>query len=117
MQLTTIRLATVLVAAVILAACAAPDADAPAEDAGAGPPETGVGTPNIVLILADDLGYADIGIYGSEVISTPNIDALAASGVLFKAGYVSHPVCSPSRAGLITGRWTLSAALPTLQVL
>ena len=93
----TIRLTTVLAAAAILAGCAAPDADAPAEDAGAGPP-------NIVLILADDLGYADIGIYGSEIISTPHIDALAASGVLFTAGYVSHPVCSPSRAGLITGR-------------
>ena len=63
------------------------------------------GPPNIVLILADDLGYADIGIYGSEIISTPHIDALAASGVLFTDGYVSHPVCSPSRAGLVTGRY------------
>ena len=85
--------------ALVFLACAAPDADAPVADAGAGPP------PNIVLILADDLGYADIGIYGSEVISTPNIDALAASGVRFTAGYVSHPVCSPSRAGLMTGRY------------
>ena len=85
--------------ALVFLACTAPDADAPVADAGAGPP------PNIVLILADDLGYADIGIYGSEVISTPNIDALAASGVRFTAGYVSHPVCSPSRAGLMTGRY------------
>ena len=85
--------------ALVFLACAAPDADAPVVEAGAGPP------PNIVLILADDLGYADIGIYGSEVISTPNIDALAASGVRFTAGYVSHPVCSPSRAGLMTGRY------------
>ena len=96
MQLTTTRLAAALAAASILAGCEAPDADAPAA---AGSP------PNIVLILADDLGYADIGIYGSEVISTPNIDALAASGVRFTAGYVSHPVCSPSRAGLMTGRY------------
>ena len=85
--------------ALVLLACAAPEADAPTAEAEAGPP------PNIVLILADDLGYADIGIYGSEVISTPNIDALAASGVRFTAGYVSHPVCSPSRAGLMTGRY------------
>jgi arylsulfatase A-like enzyme len=60
--------------------------------------------PNIVLILADDLGSADLGIYGSTVIRTPNVDALAGSGVRFTQGYVSHPVCSPSRAGLLTGR-------------
>ena len=61
--------------------------------------------PNIVLILGDDLGYGDIGVYGSKTIKTPNIDALAAGGVRFTQGYVSHPVCSPSRAGLITGRY------------
>lgn len=60
--------------------------------------------PNIVLILADDLGYGDVGIYGSKIIETPAIDALARRGVRFTEGYVSHPVCSPSRAGLITGR-------------
>ena len=61
--------------------------------------------PNIVLILADDLGSADVGIYGSKVIKTPNVDALAGTGVRFTEGYVSHPVCSPSRAGLLTGRY------------
>ena len=61
--------------------------------------------PNIVFIFADDLGYGDTGIYGSDVIQTPNIDALARDGVRFTQGYVSHPVCSPSRAGLITGRY------------
>ncbi|MEM7079198.1 MAG: sulfatase-like hydrolase/transferase [Pseudomonadota bacterium] len=61
--------------------------------------------PNIVLILADDLGIGDVGVYGGEVIATPNIDALAARGVQFEAGYVTHPVCSPSRAGLLTGRY------------
>ncbi|MCC7267228.1 MAG: sulfatase-like hydrolase/transferase [Caulobacteraceae bacterium] len=59
----------------------------------------------MIVILADDLGYGDVGAYGSKVIRTPNIDALAASGVRFTDAYVSHPVCSPSRAGLLTGRY------------
>ena len=59
--------------------------------------------PNIVLILADDLGYGDLGIYGSKQIKTPNIDKLAKTGARFTQGYVSSSVCSPSRAGLITG--------------
>ena len=60
--------------------------------------------PNIVLILADDLGYGDLGITGSKQIKTPNIDALAASGVFCNTGYVTSAVSSPSRAGLMTGR-------------
>src|SRR5688572_8945864 len=62
--------------------------------------------PNIVYIVADDLGYADIGAQGlSKDVKTPNIDAIAAAGVRFTNGYVSCPVCSPTRAGLITGRY------------
>ena len=61
--------------------------------------------PNIVFIFADDLGIGDTGVYGSAVIETPHIDALAAEGVRFTQAYVSHPVCSPSRAGLLTGRY------------
>ena len=60
--------------------------------------------PNFVLILADDLGYGDLGITGSKQIHTPNIDKLAEGGVLFSNAYVSGPVCSPSRAGILTGR-------------
>lgn len=61
--------------------------------------------PNILVILADDLGYGDIGVHGGKEVPTPNIDALAASGARCTSGYVSAPLCSPSRAGLITGRY------------
>ncbi len=61
--------------------------------------------PNVIVILADDLGYGDTSVYGSKIIRTPNIDALAASGTRFTAGYVTNPVCAPSRAGLMTGRY------------
>src|SRR5215216_2993520 len=61
--------------------------------------------PNIVVIVADDMGYADIGIHGSKDIPTPNIDALAKGGVRFTNAYVSGPYCSPTRAGLMTGRY------------
>jgi arylsulfatase A-like enzyme len=60
--------------------------------------------PNFVLIVADDLGYADLSLNGSKQISTPNIDRLASEGVNFTKGYVSSPVCAPSRAGLMTGK-------------
>src|SRR5688500_7923965 len=61
--------------------------------------------PNIVVIVADDMGYADIGIHGSKDIPTPNIDALAVDGIRFTNAYVSGPYCSPTRAGLMTGRY------------
>jgi arylsulfatase A-like enzyme len=61
--------------------------------------------PNILLILSDDQGYADLGFQGSKDISTPNLDRLAKEGVRFSNGYVTHPFCSPSRAALLTGRY------------
>ena len=61
--------------------------------------------PNILLIVGDDMGYADVGFHGCKDIPTPNLDALAASGVRFTNGYVSGPYCSPTRAGLLTGRY------------
>lgn len=61
--------------------------------------------PNILVIVADDLGYADIGVHGGKIVPTPNIDALASSGVRCTNGYVSAPYCSPSRAGFLTGRY------------
>ncbi len=62
-------------------------------------------TPNVVVIVADDLGSADVGFQGCKDIPTPHLDALAKSGVVCTSGYVSCPVCSPTRAGLLTGRY------------
>lgn len=64
-----------------------------------------VSRPNIVLILLDDLGYADVGCYGSTLSETPRIDALAAEGVRFTDAYASCPVCSPTRASIQTGKY------------
>src|SRR6266542_4232698 len=61
--------------------------------------------PNIIILLADDLGYADAGFQGCKDIPTPHIDSLARNGVRFTSGYVSGPYCSPTRAGLMTGRY------------
>jgi arylsulfatase A len=60
--------------------------------------------PNVLIILCDDLGYGDLGCYGHPTIRTPNLDRLARQGVLFTQCYAAAPVCSPSRAGLLTGR-------------
>ena len=61
--------------------------------------------PNLLIILADDMGYGDLSCFGSKQIPTPNIDALARSGIRCTNGYVSGAVCAPSRAGLMTGRY------------
>lgn len=64
--------------------------------------------PNILVIVGDDMGYADVGFHGCKDIPTPNLDALAAAGVRYTNGYVSGPYCSPTRAGLLTGRYLRS---------
>ena len=61
--------------------------------------------PNILVIVGDDMGYADLGVQGSKDIRTPELDRLANSGVRLTSGYVSGPYCSPTRAGLLTGRY------------
>ena len=61
--------------------------------------------PNMIVILADDLGYGDLGCTGSKQIKTPSLDRLAREGVFCSRAYVTAPMCSPSRMGLLTGRF------------
>ncbi len=91
------RIATLVIASAALLA-----ASSPVESAdGAGEQRR----PNIVVILADDMGYADVGFHGCRDIPTPNLDKLARQGVRCSDGYVAHPFCSPTRAALVTGRY------------
>ena len=70
------------------------------------PPLQAADRPNIVVILADDLGYMDIGANNPKTFyETPNIDGLAAGGMRFTAGYAACPVCSPTRASIMTGKY------------
>jgi arylsulfatase A-like enzyme len=69
------------------------------------PAQTPPDHPNIVIILADDLGYGDLSFNGCPDFTTPNIDSLTNNGVRCSNGYATHPFCSPSRAGLLTGRY------------
>ena len=61
--------------------------------------------PNIIVFFADDLGYSDVGYHGLKDFKTPNIDSIAKNGAQFSAAYVTAPICGPSRAGLLTGRY------------
>jgi arylsulfatase A len=88
------------VATAALAACATPPQ-----------PSASTRKPNIVLILADDLGYGDLGAFGNGVIRTPNIDRMAAEGAKLTTFYASANVCTPSRAGLLTGRYPIRTGL------
>ena len=69
------------------------------------------GRPNLVLILFDDLGYGDLGAYRSQAPATPRLDRLAAQGAVFENFYSAAPYCTPSRAGLLTGRWPIRTGL------
>ncbi len=70
------------------------------------------GRPNFVIIFCDDLGYSDVGCFGAQGFETPNIDALAREGMRFTDFYVGSPVCTPSRAALMTGCYPQRVGLP-----
>jgi arylsulfatase A-like enzyme len=80
-------------------------------------PSAAADRPNIIVVLSDDMGRGDLGCYGGNVAPTPNIDRLAAEGIRFTSYYSASPICSPSRAGLITGqfpaRWRITSFLQT----
>lgn len=86
--------------ALLLGACLAVGAASPAAAKQAGPQR-----PNVVVIVTDDMGYGDPSLYGNRLIETRNIDSIGREGVMFTDGYASAPLCSPSRAGLVTGRY------------
>lgn len=104
------RWAAGVFAALTLASCGGPAGPSPSGSAAGAAPAAPVptprpGPPDIVVILADDLGYGDLGVYGHPLTRTPNIDGLAAGGARFDAMYVPTPICAPSRASLLTGRY------------
>jgi arylsulfatase A len=103
--------ALILFSVLLAVACGGPAAPSAANSA-AGTPRPAVaaatprpGPPDVVIVFADDLGYGDLGVYGATLIKTPNIDRLAAEGSRFDAMYVPTPICAPSRASLLTGRY------------
>src|SRR6476646_1167380 len=67
--------------------------------------------PNIIIILADDLGYGDLGCYGHPTIRTPNLDRMAAEGLRFTDFYAGQSLCTPSRAALLTGRLAVRSGM------
>lgn len=70
--------------------------------------------PNIIIVNCDDLGYGDIGCFKNILIRTPNIDSIGENGIIFTDFYSAAPVCSPSRAGLLTGRFPVRTHVPTV---
>jgi len=70
--------------------------------------------PNVIIIYSDDQGAADLNIYGSKELMTPHLDKLARNGVRFSHFYSASPICSPSRASLLTGRYPQRAGLPNM---
>ncbi len=87
----------------LAAAGAAPSLDSPAS--GRLARDRQERRPNVLVLLADDLGYADVGFHGCKDVPTPHIDSIAKAGVRCTSGYVSGPYCSPTRAGFLTGRY------------
>ncbi|NCF77893.1 MAG: sulfatase-like hydrolase/transferase, partial [Proteobacteria bacterium] len=99
-----------LLSATLLAACGGSPVTS-VDAAGTDAPMGADTKPNVVIMFADDLGYGDLGSFGHPYIRTPNIDTLAAEGQRWTDFYVAAPVCSPSRAALLTGRLPVRSGL------
>ena len=70
--------------------------------------------PNIILMIADDLGYGDLGCYGNSSVKTPNIDSLSRDGVKLTQHLTAASVCTPSRAAFLTGRYPVRSGIPIM---
>lgn len=104
-----LKIVVIFILPIFMYACDQPNADA-SKDRQDSPP-TKI-APNIILIYCDDLGYGDVGAFGSTLIQTPHLDKLAKSGLKLTDFYVASPVCSPSRAALLTGCYPLRVGIP-----
>lgn len=95
-----------------LTGCGSSSSSSSSSSSGPPPPTQGARRPNIVLILSDDQGYADVGYQGAEGFTTPNIDWMAAHGMRFTDFYMGASVCTPARAALLTGCYPQRVGLP-----
>lgn len=105
-------LLTIAIITTILSSGCAPPANTRSSDAPSEKAASRGAPPNIIILLADDLGYGDLGSYGHPTIRTPNIDRLAAAGARFTSYYAGAPACTPARAALLTGRYAVRVGLP-----
>ena len=98
-----LRMCLSIIVLASLVACSPQDTQTSAEDS--------IRLPNIVILFTDDMGYGDLGVFGHPYIRTPELDRLAAEGQRWTDFYVAAPVCSPSRAALLTGRLPVRTGL------